>query len=115
MSDQRYGGGGMISDTYVLPPPVEQPEFPFRYSEGEILAKLEAYLEGTYGEHYAKDTKSIQVIDMWDAVDIAPEACQSNVMKYISRYGRKGGHNKKDLLKAMHYTILLWHFTKDLD
>ena len=29
------------------------------------------------------------------------------------RYGKKDGYNKKDLLKIIHYTILLWHFTQD--
>ena len=29
------------------------------------------------------------------------------------RYGKKEGHNKKDLLKAIHYIVLLWHFTQE--
>ena len=28
------------------------------------------------------------------------------------RYGKKGGHNRKDLLKAVHYIVLLAHFTE---
>ena len=28
------------------------------------------------------------------------------------RYGKKDGYNKKDLMKIIHYTILLWHFTQ---
>jgi hypothetical protein len=34
-------------------------------------------------------------------------------LKYIMRYGKKDGFNKKDLLKVIHYTVLLWHFTQD--
>ena len=30
-------------------------------------------------------------------------------MKYLARYGKKQGANRKDLLKAMHYVVLaLW-------
>ena len=31
------------------------------------------------------------------------------------RYGKKDGYNKKDLMKIIHYTILLWHFTQGED
>jgi len=41
------------------------------------------------------------------------EACHSNIIKYAMRYGKKEGYNKKDLLKIIHYTILLWHFTQE--
>ena len=27
--------------------------------------------------------------------------------------GKKDGYNKKDLMKIIHYTILLWHFTQE--
>jgi hypothetical protein len=27
-------------------------------------------------------------------------------MKYAQRYGKKGGKNRKDLLKILHYTII---------
>ena len=44
------------------------------------------------------------------ARDIASEFCQANVLKYGSRYGSKDGKNKKDLLKVIHYAMLLLHF-----
>jgi len=31
----------------------------------------------------------------------------------LSRYGRKSGHNRKDLLKAIHYVILLLNNDKE--
>ena len=30
-------------------------------------------------------------------------------MKYLARYGKKDGKNRKDLLKAMHYIILMMY------
>jgi hypothetical protein len=83
----------------------------YKYREDEILAELTKYIEGTYGEHYVAG--DIQTVDVWHAMGIGPESCQSNIIKYAMRYGKKGGHNKKDLLKIIHYTILLWHFTQE--
>jgi hypothetical protein len=40
--------------------------------------------------------------------------CQANAIKYLARYGKKGGKNRKDLLKALHYAILLMYFEDDL-
>ena len=28
-------------------------------------------------------------------------------IKYLCRYGKKNGHNRKDLLKTIHYIVLL--------
>ena len=32
--------------------------------------------------------------------------CLGNVLKYASRYGKKDGANRTDLMKIMHYTLL---------
>lgn len=87
------------------------PDFDYKYREDEIVSHLSNYIDSTYGQHYVGKNK-VQTIDMWQALDIEAAACQSNVLKYIMRYGSKEGYNKKDLLKALHYTILLWHFTQ---
>lgn len=85
----------------------------YKYHEDEILNELAAYVDSTYGAHYSND--DIQTIDVWRALGIEKESCQSNVIKYAMRYGKKDGFNKKDLLKIMHYTILLWYFTQKDD
>jgi hypothetical protein len=82
----------------------------YKYHEDEILKELTNYIESTYGEHYATD--KLQTIDIWEALGIEKESCQSNVLKYCMRYGKKGGYNKKDLMKILHYTILWWHYTQ---
>ena len=38
---------------------------------------------------------------------IDKDFCQANAIKYLARYGKKNGKNRKDLLKAVHYVILL--------
>ena len=83
----------------------------YKYNEKQIIEEFANYVDNTYGQHYSND--DVQTIDVWDALGIAPESCQSNVIKYAMRYGKKGGHNKADLLKILHYTILWWHYTQD--
>ena len=40
-------------------------------------------------------------------LDIDKDFCQANAIKYLCRYGKKDGYNRKDLLKAIHYIVLL--------
>lgn len=82
----------------------------YKYHEDEILKELTEYIESTYGEHYATD--KLQTIDIWEALGIERQSCQSNVIKYAMRLGKKNGNNKKDLMKILHYTILWWHYTQ---
>ena len=44
------------------------------------------------------------------AKKLASGFCQANILKYGSRYGDKDGLNKRDLLKVIHYAMLLLHF-----
>ena len=81
----------------------------YRYNEGEILKELTEYINKTYGEHYA--TEGFQIQDVFNHLQIAEPFCRANAIKYLYRFGDKEGKNKKDLLKALHYTILLYHFS----
>ena len=47
------------------------------------------------------------VQDMLRHLDIDKDFCQANAIKYLCRYGKKAGRNRKDLLKAIHYIVLL--------
>ena len=44
------------------------------------------------------------------AKDLASAFCQANILKYGSRYGSKDGKSKQDLMKVIHYAMLLLHF-----
>ena len=83
----------------------------WNYSEGATLALLEDYLRGTYGAHYANEGSKIQTLDFIESIGDAEAFCRSNAIKYLSRFGKKDGKNPKDLLKVMHYAILLYHFS----
>ena len=35
--------------------------------------------------------------------------CIGNIMKYAQRYGNKNGYNKEDLMKVIHYALIMLH------
>jgi len=77
-----------------------------KYNEDKILEYLEDYIMSTYSQHYVGKS-GIQAIDVWKSLDIDEESFRSNIIKYAMRYKYKDGSNLKDLLKIIHYTILL--------
>lgn len=83
----------------------------YKYNEEDNLELVREYIASTYGQHYV-GKQDIQTVDVWDSLDIAAEMCQGTAIKYLMRLGRKDGINEKDMLKAIHYIILLMHFTK---
>jgi Protein of unknwon function (DUF3310) len=85
----------------------------WKYNEDKILKEVEDYVTSTYGSHYCGHNdayKDIQTIDLMAAKDLAVSFCQANILKYGSRYGDKDGRNKRDLMKVIHYAMLLLHF-----
>ena len=85
----------------------------WKYNEDVILKDIHEYVSGTYRSHYTGKTNGfadIQTIDLMAAKGLASGFCQSNIIKYGTRYGDKDGQNKKDLLKVIHYAMLLLHF-----
>ena len=52
-------------------------------------------------------SKGTQVQDLLRDIGIDKDFCQANAIKYLCRYGKKDGRNRKDLLKAVHYIVLL--------
>ena len=84
-----------------------------KYHEKEILKDVEEYVSRTYNGHYTgtkHEYRNVQTIDLMASRDLASDFCQANILKYGSRYGSKDGKNKKDLMKVIHYAMLLLHF-----
>ena len=77
----------------------------YKFNEDQLLAELKTYVDATYSEHYASDK--------YQATDVIIDAghgegfCMGNIMKYAKRYGNKAGKNRKDLLKILHYGIIM--------
>ena len=85
----------------------------YKFSEDKIIKEISAYIDATYGQHYSKniDQEKIQVTEfmMSHFVD-GEDFLRGNALKYLCRYGLKDGKNRKDLLKAVHYIILMMHY-----
>ena len=85
----------------------------YKYHEEEILKDIEEYVSSTCQGHYtgkSHEYRKVQTIDLMASKDLAASFCQANILKYGSRYGNKDGKNKKDLMKVIHYAMLLLHF-----
>jgi len=77
----------------------------YKYSEDKILSELQEYIDNTYGEHYSQN--KFQATEFIMDSGHGEGFCIGNIMKYAQRYGKKDGKNRKDLLKAIHYIVLL--------
>jgi hypothetical protein len=78
-----------------------------KYNEEQIIKEISEYVNNTYDEHYSEG--EVQTLDFIDACGDAPAFCRSNILKYASRYDKKGTP-RKDILKIIHYAMLLLHF-----
>ena len=78
-----------------------------KYNEEEYLKEISEYIANTYRGHYS--VGNVQTLDLIDSVGDAEAFCRSNILKYASRYDRKGTA-RKDIIKIIHYAILLLHF-----
>ena len=87
---------------------------PRKYKEYESIEALKNYISTTYGGHYTSDNNSVQTLDLIESVGDAESFCRSNAIKYLSRYDKKG-QAKRDILKALHYSLLLYHFSGQLN
>jgi len=85
-----------------------------KYNEEAILKEIYDYVMSTYRGHYVGKGE-IQTFDVWDTLGISEEVCIGTAIKYLMRFGKKDGKNKKDLLKAIHYVILLMHYSGVMD
>ncbi len=83
-----------------------------KYSENEILKEISDYISRTYQGHFS--TGGVQTLDLIDSVGDAEAFCRSNILKYASRYDRKGTA-RNDIVKIIHYAILLLHFSDKRD
>lgn len=89
----------------------------YRFGEDKILAEVLEYISSTYKGHYVgkaagANKEDIQTIDVWQTLGSLDTTSRDTSIKYLMRYGKKEGYNKKDLLKSIHYTILLWYATQ---
>ena len=85
----------------------KEKEVEYNFNEDRTLKDLKWYIDQTYNSHYSKNKyQSTEfIIDGGHGEGF----CIGNILKYAQRYGRKGGKNKDDLMKILHYGIIMLH------
>ena len=83
---------------------MQKQKIDYKYNENITLDELKRYVDSTYNKHYShnKFQATEFVIDSGHGEGF----CIGNILKYAQRYGKKGGKNRDDLLKVIHYGII---------
>jgi len=81
----------------------------WKYNEESILNELKDYISNTYKQHYSAGDDKIQTLDLIEACGDGEAFCRSNILKYASRYDKKGSA-RMDIMKVLHYAVLLMNF-----
>jgi hypothetical protein len=79
----------------------------YKYNEGKLMEEALAAIDATYKGHYSAGP--LQPGELMIALGIGRDYFIGNIIKYAARYGKKGGYNRQDLLKAVHYAIMALH------
>lgn len=84
--------------------------FSQRFSEGfnDLLSAIRKHITGTLDPSYHYVAGGTQTIDTWDSRGSLSTTALDTATKYLDRYGRKDGKNPKDLLKAIHYILMVY-------
>jgi uncharacterized protein DUF3310 len=105
VGEEPIGAGAISRPVFKERIETETSGIKYKYAEDKILIDLKAYIDSTYDAHYNTD-QNIQVLDGWLALGSFVTTCRDVAIKYLWRYGKKNGSDKKDLMKTLHYTVL---------
>lgn len=81
-------------------------EIDYKFDEDLYIEEIEDYINSTYTAHYSG---KYQATDMIIDAGHGAGFCVGSIMKYAKRYGKKDGYNRKDILKIIHYGIIMLH------
>ena len=79
----------------------------YAFSEDKIIRELKNYVDETYSQHYAE--RKYQSTQFIEDCGHGEGFCMGNILKYTQRYGRKNGKSRTDLMKILHYGIIMLH------
>ena len=83
----------------------EKDKIDYKFNEANTIAQIKRYVDKTYEKHYGYG--QYQATDMIIDADHGEGFCIGNIMKYAMRYGKKNGKDYQDLLKIIHYAIIM--------
>ena len=81
------------------------------FDEESYLKEIKDGIDKTYDAHYAQN--KIQSTEFIADAGHGEGFCIGNIIKYAQRYGKKGGYNREDLKKIIHYAIIMLHIHDD--
>ena len=79
----------------------------YAFSEDKVISELQKYVDETYSQHYAQ--RKYQSTQFIEDCGHGEGFCMGNILKYAQRYGRKNGKSRVDLMKILHYGIIMLH------
>ena len=77
----------------------------YKFNEDQVLNMLKNHILKSYDAHYSMN--KIQSTEFIFDAGHGEGFCFGNIIKYAQRYGKKNGKNKEDLLKILHYAVIL--------
>jgi hypothetical protein len=107
--DTMYGPEDELNFNDAFSVITNSPAIPWKYNEEKIVKELLEYVRGTYNQHYSAGDDKIQTLDLIEACGDGEAFCRSNILKYASRYDKKGTA-RRDIMKILHYAVLLLNF-----
>ena len=83
----------------------KESDIDYVFDEGKYLGEIWDAIDKTYISHYAQN--KIQSTEFIADAGHGEGFCIGNIIKYAQRYGKKGGFNRNDLTKVVHYVIIM--------
>jgi|TARA_E500000318_G_C3513407_1_gene193282 hypothetical protein len=77
----------------------------YKFNEDKALREIQKWIDATYNKHYSMN--KIQSTEFVADAGHGVGFCLGNIIKYAQRYGKKDGYNREDVLKIIHYAIIL--------
>jgi len=85
----------------------------YKFDEQNLINELKEYIDSTYTKHYV-GPDNIQAFELIASAGHGIGFTVGDIIKYAARYGKKDGNNRADIMKILHYGILLL-YTHDKD
>ena len=79
----------------------------YKFNEDRSLKDLKLWIDKTYDSHYSRN--KFQSTEFIIDGGHGEGFCLGNILKYAQRYGRKNGEDRGDLMKILHYAIIMLH------
>lgn len=83
----------------------------YKFNEDKVLMEVKEWIDSTYGKHYSMN--KIQSTEFINDAGHGEGFCLGNIIKYAQRYGKKDGYRREDVLKIIHYAIILLSIESD--